>query len=116
MNTLGNNLHSSFANSKVLLQGLKSAVVAPVSEAAVEHVKWHGCVWHLSFRREGKSSLGIDEAPNQPRGCGPVHTGSRSRDPHPVLVFLRLDLRGLWPPRRHARFIRPRKQLPNTLL
>src|SRR5229473_6932102 len=116
MNNLGNNLHPSVMNPEFLFQGLESAVVAAVSEAPMEHVKWHGCVWRLFFQREGKSRLGIDEAPNQPGGCGPVHTGSRSRDPDPAFVVLRLNLRGLLHPRRYARLIRSREQLPYALL
>src|SRR5216683_149902 len=112
MNDLGNNLRSPVANPKVFLQDLESAVVAAVPESTVKHVKWHGCGRHAFFRREGKSRLGIDEVPNQPRGCGPVHTGPRSRHPDPVLVILRLDPRSFW----HARLIRSREQLPNTLL
>ena len=116
MNYLGNNFHPSVANPKFLLQGLESAVVAAMPEAAVEHVECDGLAWHPFFRREGKSRLGIDEAPNQPRGCRSVHTGTRSRHPYLVLVVLRLDPRGLWQPHGHALFIRPRKELPDTLL
>src|SRR5512137_1650967 len=116
MNNLGNNPRSSVANPKILLQDLESAVVAAVPESTAEHVKWHGCGRDPFFPREGKSRLGIDEAPNQPCGCGPVHTGPRSRYPDPVLIIQRLDLPRFWRRRRHACFVGPSKQLPDTLL
>src|SRR6266853_3914772 len=116
MNNLGNNLHPPVANPKVFLQDLESAVVAAVPESTAEHIKWHRCGRCLSFRRKGKSCPGIDKAPNQPRGRGAIHARPRSGDPDSALVIPRVDSRCLGYRRRHARFVGPRKQFPDTLL
>jgi hypothetical protein len=57
----------------------------------VKHVVRHSSARYLVFRRKGQSRFRINVAPNQPCGCGAIHTGPRPRNPNAILVVLPVD-------------------------
>src|ERR1700722_13681040 len=92
VNDFGNRAHSSVTNLELFLQGLERTVIATMAAASlVEHVERHGFAWHLVFGREGKASVGVDEAPNEPRRSRTVDARPRSRYPYPALVVARTN-------------------------
>src|ERR1700732_3011881 len=62
--------HCDFAvtNVKCLLQGLESAVFAPVTEAAgMKHVEGNRFAGNVLLRRKSEPRFFVDVTPNQPR-------------------------------------------------
>src|SRR5579859_2042719 len=95
MNDLSDNSNAWISDVKLLCQGFKCAVLAPMSEPLfMEHVVRHGSTRHAILWRKSKAGFGVDKVVDKPRGRATIDAWSWSRHPHPALVFFRIDLGG----------------------
>src|SRR5262249_16806066 len=99
-----------------LLQRLKGAIVPPMTETTVVHIKWDGLLGNPIFRSECESCVFVDVTANKPRRRGPINARPWSSHPEPSFVISRINLLGLGPVRSTPRLIRACEQLADTLL